>query len=306
MIVPGTLIFIVCHSHRSGASCYIHRQQFKMVAQSPKRGRKGGALKLAMPLMLVGLVIIMARPSPGSYFYREFATISSAFETQAKESSLSEFAGICEDNPYAGSLHSSLTNVLSQADQWLGEKGMAIHLERAAQEEMKQHRHDRFFPFEVMAACDTSCVGGTCKGDVSKITCGIDKLQTEEKCVVYSVGGNNQWQFELDILKKTPCEVHTFDCTGDISRFKKPDDPRLTFHHVCLGSEHVPSAKKGKKCGGKGICGDILTLYQIQTMLGHTRIDLFKVRFVTCHSITFAQAPTLLFVSTKLTTFSPP
>jgi hypothetical protein len=184
-----------------------------------------------------------------------------------------EVGGICQENPYAESLQSSLEEIRSQADQWLN--GVDSHIQRATQEEMKKHNWDRFFPFEVMAECNTTCVGGPCKRDVSKITCGIENLQAEKNCVVYSVGGNNQWEFELDILEKTPCDVHTFDCTGDISRFKKPEDPRLFFHHICLGAEHVPYDQR-QECTD-GICGDILTLYQIQIMLGHKRIDLFKI-----------------------------
>jgi hypothetical protein len=177
------------------------------------------------------------------------------------------------ENPYAASFHSSLDSIRSQADTWL--ENMDSHLQNATQEEMKAHSWARFFPFDVMAECDSTCVGGRCREDKSKIVCGIEKLQTEEKCVVYSVGGNNQWQFELDILEKTPCEVHTFDCTGNITRFHKPTHPRLSFHHICLGAEHVPY-DQDQECG-VGICGDILTLYQIQIMLGHKRIDLFKI-----------------------------
>jgi hypothetical protein len=252
------------------------------MAQASKRDHKksGVALKLVLPLLFAGFFILMSEMRLSA----TISTISSTCETQTTAPPSVhndvEVAGICQENPYAGSLHSSLDGIRSQAKQWLEKKGMDSHLQRAAQEEMKQRTWDRFFPFEVMAACNTTCVGAECRDDKSKIVCGIEKLQTEEKCVVYSVGGNNQWQFELDILEKTPCEVHTFDCTGNITRFQKPKHPRLSFHHICLGAEHVPY-DQDQECSG-GICGDILTLYQIQIMLGHKRIDLFKVR---CHSI---------------------
>ena len=175
---------------------------------------------------------------------------------------------------YVASFHSSLYGNRAQADTWL--ENIDSHLQIATQEEMKTHSHARFFPFDTMAECDTTCVGGACRSDVSKIVCGIEKLQTEEKCVIYSVGGNNQWEFERSVLDKTPCEVHTFDCTGLITRFdQQPVNPRLKFHHICLGAEHVPY-DHDQACG-EGICGDILTLYQIQIMLGHKRIDLFKI-----------------------------
>jgi hypothetical protein len=51
-----------------------------------------------------------------------------------------------------------------------------------------------------------------------------------KKCIVYSLGGNNQWSFELDLLQQTNCEVHTFDCTGNITRFTPiPNHERMCF-----------------------------------------------------------------------------
>jgi hypothetical protein len=107
--------------------------------------------------------------------------------------------------------------------------------------------------------------------DETKVTCGINHLK--EGCVVYSIGGNNQWMFELDVLKNTPCEVHTFDCTGPIERFEKPNQDRLHFHHVCLGTTHEP---KPDVCH-HGKCGETWTLAEIQKTLGHATIDLFKM-----------------------------
>jgi hypothetical protein len=183
---------------------------------------------------------------------------------------------VCWDNPYKASFHSSLESIRSQADTWL--ENMDSHLQQAAQEKMKNHTWERFFPFDAMVKCNSSCVGNACEHDDSKIVCGIEQLATEQTCVVYSVGGNNQWQFELDLLQKTPCHVHTFDCTGSIHRYHKPTHPRLSFHHICLGAQHVPYHQDQECQGGdRSICGDVLTLYQIQIMLGHKRIDLFKM-----------------------------
>ena len=92
-----------------------------------------------------------------------------------------------------------------------------------------------------MAPCIESqkqCIGGKCRDDDSKIVCGINLLKkgkeeeqeqhlqrqqhNNNNCVIYAIGGDNQWDFELDLLDKTPCEIHTFDCTGDIKRFQIP------------------------------------------------------------------------------------
>jgi hypothetical protein len=255
-----------------------------MMAEASERKYNGrAAFKLVFPVLSVVFVVIMSIQSQRS-FLRDVSVLSSPSAPQSRavqvvelpaieEPPLVKIDGVCRENPYAASFHSSLDSIRSQADTWL--ENIDSHLQKATQEEMKQHSHARFFPFEAMAECDTTCVGAACRNDVSKIVCGIENLQTEEKCVVYSVGGNNQWEFELDILKETPCEVHTFDCTGNITRFHKPTNPRLKFHHICLGAEHVPY-NQDQECDG-GICGDILTLYQIQIMLGHKRIDLFKI-----------------------------
>ena len=109
--------------------------------------------------------------------------------------------------------------------------------------------------------------------DTSKIVCGLDQLpkEKERKCIIYSLGGNNQWEFELDALGKTPCEIHTFDCTGEESRFEKPDNDRLVFHHVCLGTDHLEKRPRGR------FQGEFWTLLEAQQRLGHEQIDLFKI-----------------------------
>ena len=119
-------------------------------------------------------------------------------------------------------------------------------------------------------------MGGPCGSDTSKIVCGMKELThrtsaNDEKCIVYSIGGNNQWQFELAVLQETPCEVHTFDCTGKVSRFRKPHDDRLKFHHICIGSRHEDAPSE---CVGKAKCGETWTLLEIQQYLGHKRSDI--------------------------------
>ena len=34
-------------------------------------------------------------------------------------------------------------------------------------------------------------------------------------CIVISVGSNNNWDFEKDVVKKYGCTIHTLDCTID-------------------------------------------------------------------------------------------
>jgi hypothetical protein len=235
---------------------------------------------------------------------------------------------LCRSNPYIASLNRSLADVQTATDRWLAD--MDAHLIKAALPEQNKHNHERFAAaFPVVTDCAKSCVGGKCNQDVSKVVCGLDELQkmvsggahggdddggggdvtrtntsgkndhgSPPPCVVYSVGGNNQWEFERDILAKTPCHVHTMDCTGPASRFQKPISDRLSFHHVCLGDQHVPYNQDTNCTDATTICGPILTLRQIQVMLGHIRIDLFKMDIEGYEWPLFESWPTLTGSST--------
>eukprot|EP00977_Amphora_coffeiformis_P017908 scaffold6007_cov183-Amphora_coffeaeformis.AAC.32 len=182
---------------------------------------------------------------------------------------------VCTQNPYLHSIDESLDEVGSRAVKWLSEMG--THRQKAADPFLstKGSRHARFFPFEEMATChQKDCVGGSCGDDESKISCGLDALK--DGCIIYSIGGNNKWAFEVDLLRRTPCKIHTFDCTGRIDRFRKPTSDRLHFHHICLGIENKPMPVKPCQ-GPRAICGEMWTLLEIQRRLNHTRIDLLKM-----------------------------
>ena len=47
-----------------------------------------------------------------------------------------------------------------------------------------------------------------------------DKLKKNQSCVVYSVGGNNQWDFEEYMHHGSNCDIETFDCTVKLFRLK--------------------------------------------------------------------------------------
>ena len=70
------------------------------------------------------------------------------------------------------------------------------------------------------------------KHDGNKILCGVESLEASSGCIVYSLGSSNNFNFELDLLKHTTCEVHTYDCTS-----QPPKNPikRLHFHQICMG-----------------------------------------------------------------------
>lgn len=97
-------------------------------------------------------------------------------------------------------------------------------------------------------------------GDGGKILCNLNQLQAG--CMIYSLGSNNDFSFEESMLKNTPCEIHTFDCTVDGST--KPNNPRVVFHHLCIGPDTHRSSL-------------FRTLSSITEELGHTRISLLKM-----------------------------
>lgn len=216
----------------------------------------------------------------------------------------SKWNQLCYQNPYIGALQMTQNNTdaliraSNSAMEWINKKSKIDYRNAGLRQYFGQNHH-RFFPFRKLAKCQSlSCIGGSCGDDTSKIVCGVEQLelkgQAGYKCIIYSIGGNNLWQFELDLLDKTPCEVHTFDCTGDISRFDVPVHPRLHFHHICLGAQYEPAPKTPvlddsgicvtkvmNATDGKVVriqkCGETWTLLQMQQQLNHSRIDLFKI-----------------------------
>lgn len=194
---------------------------------------------------------------------------------------------LCTQNQYIPSLSLNFSELTIQMDSWL-DREVVIEREIRADPSSMEHTHKRFDAFEVMGACaDVDCLGGRCGRDAAKIVCGVKHLKnTTKPCVVYSIGSNNLWTFELDVLAKTSCEVHTFDCTGPRSRFEVPEvnyfnhslGGRLHFHHVCLGTKNLPAPEEAPTPeAGNVIYGEMWTLAKMQSTLSHTQVDLLKM-----------------------------
>jgi len=89
-------------------------------------------------------------------------------------------------------------------------------------------------------------------GDEEKKACGLRHLQKSDvqsssRCVVYSIGSNNEWGFEEAIFNTTSCRVETFDCT--INSESLPPEyirSRVRFHHICLGDTDEGLFRKWK------------------------------------------------------------
>ena len=76
------------------------------------------------------------------------------------------------------------------------------------------------------------------KGDGEKRACGLTKLMSP--CRIFSIGSSQVWDFEAEIVERTPCHVDTFDCTGD-PQLMPPAQlrSRVKLHHVCIGASNV-------------------------------------------------------------------
>jgi FkbM family methyltransferase len=70
--------------------------------------------------------------------------------------------------------------------------------------------------------------------DAGKVLCGVATLAASTECIVYSLGSNNNFEFEEALAAKTSCEIHTYDCT---SSPPKNSIPRHTFHKICMGEK---------------------------------------------------------------------
>ena len=100
--------------------------------------------------------------------------------------------------------------------------------------------------------------------DGGKFLCDLPALAAlGEPCVVYSLGSNGQFDFEEAMVKHTPCEVHTFDCTLGNVELSVPTHPRIHFHALCAGE------------GG----GDprYLPLAALAALFNHSRVHLLKM-----------------------------
>lgn len=153
---------------------------------------------------------------------------------------------------------------------------------------------------ERKSACDNiKRIGGT--GDGGKQIC-IDHMKRNQ-CVVYSLGFRLDFAFEMDVVKRLGCEVHTFDCTmGTPNDTVVPDG--IVFHPWCVGGKDEIKVISSD-LGHLGESGQYYTLTTIQAMLKHQAIDLLKMdieryEFTFMASFTLALAPRQLAFETHL------
>jgi len=114
-------------------------------------------------------------------------------------------------------------------------------------------------------------VGGA--GDGGKLLC-VDDIRGND-CIVYSLGSRLDFSFEIDIVKRFGCRVHTFDCTVGTPRASQIP-AGVSFHPWCVGDKDETKAISSD-LGHQGESGQYYTLTTIRNKLGHSTIDLLKM-----------------------------
>mmetsp|Transcript_39101 Transcript_39101/g.94530 ORF Transcript_39101/g.94530 Transcript_39101/m.94530 type:complete len:336 (+) Transcript_39101:50-1057(+) len=141
-------------------------------------------------------------------------------------------------------------------------------------------RTQRFDVFEPEALCIADERFGSdiryhAFGDGPKFVCGVDFIgnkkakKPQEECLVYSIGSDNDIQFEKAVHTFLQCETHTFDPTLN-EEFKGSE--YSTFHPWGIGADGEMQRVRKHNFVSKSI-------HTIMTELGHTNrtIDILKI-----------------------------
>jgi len=81
------------------------------------------------------------------------------------------------------------------------------------------------------------------KGDGGKWICDPCRLKLQHDCLIYSVGSNDDFSFEIEMKKSMPhCEIHTFDK----NLYACPTNT-CTFHQATFGDGIQPNNSKNWK-----------------------------------------------------------
>ncbi len=94
-----------------------------------------------------------------------------------------------------------------------------------------------------------------------KFVCNMAELT--HPCLVFSIGSFNDYLFEEAILLRTPCIVHTYDCTVN---GKSIDAERHFFHKKCIGSAEHAAADES-----------FVTVSQAVSSVGASKLHLLKM-----------------------------
>lgn len=85
---------------------------------------------------------------------------------------------------------------------------------------------------------------GSYEGKTFCIPPDFDENPITNNCSFFSIGSNDQWGFEQEVIQKLPhCVTHTFDCTLPNNQpQRKPVSENIFFHPHCIGGDESVQA----------------------------------------------------------------
>ncbi len=90
----------------------------------------------------------------------------------------------------------------------------------------------------------------------------VNASASEFPCVVHSLGSKNEFRFEQDMARRTPCYFHVWDCT--VAKFTPPPEllGRSKMHKLCVGDPRHQ---------------DFMSLPQVMGITESKRVDFLKM-----------------------------
>lgn len=120
-------------------------------------------------------------------------------------------------------------------------------------------------------------------GDGHKWICDVDRLKSQKECIVYSVGSNGDFSFEVALQKRLPsCVIHIFDLDDFTSSM--PRGLKAHFHHWGFKPSYYTNTTEWDTGFSTQPWSDparphlkFKTLDETMDTLGHSRVDIFKI-----------------------------
>lgn len=116
-------------------------------------------------------------------------------------------------------------------------------------------------------------------GDGGKWICDPHRIASAPKCIVYSIGSNGKFDFEIKVQEELPnCEIHIFDFTDYSQAMRDAGVTSAHFHAWGLKSHDGRMNVKALKAGAKAK-GIMKSMQETVRELGHEgrAIDIFKI-----------------------------
>ena len=137
-----------------------------------------------------------------------------------------------------------LPGEVSQGSRHQSRKCVEVGLEK------QRAHHKAFDPLDKLSQPPSFCglstypelVKGAKQGDDDKRLCSMMVHGLRPDDVIVSIGSNNEFGFEEQMLACTTSHIATFDCTV-ANATNKPDNSRVSFHPYCIGPADTEHAR---------------------------------------------------------------